>query len=77
MEAGCFRAVDADEAMDYGPSGAVDGPLCLSRPETQEGCTTATPPLFEEPSWESWGQEEASKLDRNKRRREKVFIITA
>lgn len=34
----------------------------LSRPETQEGWTTVTPPPYEEPSWSGVGQEDASKL---------------
>lgn len=55
-----------DEAVDYRPSGAVEGGiqgrLCPSRPEMQEGCLTATRPPFERRGSPSWGQEEASKL---------------
>lgn len=67
MEAGCFRAVDMDEATGDRPCGAMDsgalGPRVFSRPET-----SATPPLFEEPNWSSCGQEEASKLYRETER---------
>lgn len=62
--------------MDDRPSGAVE--VGVQGPGTQEGCTTATPPPhpFEEPSWSSWGQEEASKLHRNRRRTgRRDFII--
>lgn len=80
MEAGCFRAVDVEEAVDDGSSGVVEGgvqgPSCLSRPETQEGWTTTTPPPFEEPSSSSWGQEEASKLYRNRSTKRRVLTIT-
>ncbi len=61
--------------VDDGPSGAVEGgvqePSCLSRPETQQGFNTATPPPSEEPNWLSWGQEEASKLHKSRKRRRK------
>lgn len=69
MEAGCFRAVDTDEAAEDGPSGAVEGGVrgssCPSRLKTQEGL--AVPPPFEEPSWSGWGQEDASKLQENRK----------
>lgn len=80
MEAGCCGHAHRDEAMDDGPSeameGAVQGPSCLSKPEMQEGFTTATPSLFEEPRRLSWGQEEASKLQSNRKRRVNKNKIT-
>lgn len=80
MEAGCGGHAHTDEAMDDGPSGAmegaVQGPSCLSKPEMQEGFTTATASLFEEPRGLSWGQEEASKLQSNRGRRVNKKIAT-
>lgn len=68
MEAGCFRAVDMDEAMDR-PSGAVEGGArgALVSVQARDAgglyhCDPPSPPPFEEPGWPSWGQEEASKL---------------
>ena len=79
MEAGCFIAVDMDEAMDSRPCGTVDsgarGTSCLSRPETQEGCAAATPPLFEEPYWSSCGQDEASKLFRKNKKSDLISTV--
>lgn len=61
-----LRAVDMDEAVDYRPSGAMEGgvhwPPCLSRPETQEDVPTEVPRPLERCGRHSRGQEEASKL---------------
>lgn len=78
MEAGCCGHAHTDEAMDDGPSGAMEGavpgPSCSSKPEMQEGFTTATPSLSEEPRRLSWGQEEASKLQSNRRRNHNILV---
>lgn len=75
MEAGGFRAMDAEEATDGGPFGVgedgVRGLSCPRRPE--EGFTTVTFAPLEE----TRGQEEASKLHRSRRtgRREAVHTL--
>lgn len=79
MEAGCCGRGHTDEAMDGGPSGAVEDavrePWCPSKLEMQEGCIAVVPSLFEEPRWLSRGQEEASKLRGEQKTRSLTFNV--
>lgn len=73
MEADCFKAVDMDEVVDR-HSGAVEWgvdqrPSCLDSGD-RYSCNC---PAFVWPGWARWGQEEASKLYRKRRKMRKKY----